>query len=268
MSLRSPSGLAYETTGEGAAVLLIHEGIADRTMWDPQWERWREWFTLIRYDQRGFGDSDDPSGEYARHDDALEVLDAEGVERAAVVGASMGGAAALDLALSAPERVSALVAVVATPSGWEHSQELVARFEALEAAYERGGLEAVNEEELRMWVDGPGRRREDVEPALRETVARMNLSALEREEAAERAGAGIEPRELDPPAIGRLAEVSAPVLVVTGAFDQPSVSAGAAALAAGTGADLVEIADSAHLPSLERPDDFDRAVLPFLTRHA
>ena len=108
-------------------MLLIHEGIGDRSMWDRQWERWRERFTLIRYDQRGFGDSDDPAGEYSLHGDALSVLDAAGAERAAIVGASMGGAAALDLTLAAPDRVWALVAVVATPSGWAHSAEHMAQ---------------------------------------------------------------------------------------------------------------------------------------------
>jgi 3-oxoadipate enol-lactonase len=262
---RTDGGLAYEVVGSGPAMLLIHEGIADRTMWDPQWEAWRDRFTLIRYDHRGFGDSDDPAGPYSLHDDALSVLDAAGVDRAIAIGASMGGKVALDLTLAAPERVAALVAVVATPSGWEHSVDLVAAFDAVEAAYESGGLAAANEVELGMWVDGPRRTPGEVDPAVREHVARMNYSALEREEAAEQRGADIEPSELEPPAIGRLGEVTAPTLVVTGALDQPSVNAGAAAIAAGVpGAEAVEIADTAHVPNLERPREFERAVLGFL----
>jgi pimeloyl-ACP methyl ester carboxylesterase len=258
-------GLAYEVGGSGPAVLLIHEGIADRTMWDPQWERWSDRFTLIRYDQRGFGESDDPAAEFSRHGDALAVLDAAGVDRARVVGASMGGAAALDLTLAAPDRVAALVAVVATPSGWEHSADLLARFEEVDAAYERGGLEAANEVELRMWVDGENREPAEVDPALRSKVAGMNYEALERDEAREQRDAEVDPTELDPPAVGRLAEVALPVLVVTGALDQPSVNAGAAAMAAGIqGAQAIEIAEAAHLPSLERPEAFDAAVVPFL----
>jgi 3-oxoadipate enol-lactonase len=258
-------GLAYEVAGDGPAVLLVHEGIADRTMWDPQWQRWRDRFTLVRYDQRGFGDSADPSGEYSLHGDALAVLDAAGVDRAAVVGASMGGQAALDLTLAAPERVRALVAVVATPSGWQHSADLVSMFEAVETAFEDGGIAAANEVELRMWVDGGQRDPENVDPTVREHVARMNYAALEREDAAEQRDGAIEPTGLDPPAADRLDEVAAPVLVITGALDQPSVNAGAAAIVAGVpGAEAVEIADTAHLPSLERPDEFDAAVLPFL----
>lgn len=269
MTARTAGGIAYEMVGSGPPVLLIHAGIADRTMWEPQWERWRDRFTLIRHDQRGFGESDDPGGPYSRHGDALAVLDAAGVRRAAVVGASMGGTAALDLMLSAPDRVSALVAVVATPSGWEPTAALAAMFERVEAAYEREGLEGVNEVELGIWVDGPGREPGAVDPAVREQVAHMNRNALVREETRERGGADIEPDVLDPPAIERLGEVSLPVLVVTGEFDQPSVLAGAAAIAAGIAdAAAVEIAATAHVPSLERPDEFDSAVLPFLQRHA
>jgi 3-oxoadipate enol-lactonase len=262
---RTDYGLAYEVAGSGPPILLLHEGIADRTMWDPQWEAWSNRFTLIRYDHRGFGNSNDPDGPYSLHGDALSVLDAAGVDRAIVIGASMGGQVALDLSLAAPQRVAALVAVVATPSGWEHSADLIAAFEAVEAAYESGGLAAANETELRMWVDGPTRSPGDVDPSVREHVGRMNYSALEREEAAERRGVAIEPSELSPPAIGRLGEVAAPTLVVSGALDQPSVNAGAAAIAAGVpGAEAVEIADTAHLPNLERPQEFERAVLGFL----
>jgi 3-oxoadipate enol-lactonase len=97
----------------------------------------------------------------------------------------------------------------------------------------------------------------------------MNLAALEREEARERRGAEIEPAELAPPAVARLAELRAPTLVITGELDQPSVIAGAKAMAAGVpGAEQVEIAATAHVPFMERPDEFDAIVLPFLSRVA
>ena len=59
----------------------------------------------------------------------------------------------------------------------------------------------------------------------------------------------------------------APTLVVTGELDQPSVTAGAEAIAAGVpGAERIEIAATAHAPFMERPDEFDAVVLPFLSR--
>lgn len=261
--------MAWESAGAGPAVLLIHAGIANRTMWDPQWEHWRDRLALIRYDQRGFGESADPAPPYSLHGDALAVLDAAGVEQAAVIGASIGGSAALDLALAAVDRVAALVTVAATPSGHEPGADLVAEFGRVEAAYEQGGIEAANEVELAIWVDGPGREPEQVDRGVRAHVAEMNRDALRREEAREQAGAPLEPAPLEPPALGRLAEVAVPTLVVTGEHDQPSALAGAAAIAAGVpGARAAEIAGAAHLPSLERPQAFDAAVMPFLAGHA
>lgn len=269
MSPRTAGGVAWEAVGAGPVVLLIHAGIADRTMWAPQWDRWRDRLTMIRYDQRGFGESADPAPPYSLHGDALAVLDGAQAGRVAVIGGSMGGGAALDLALAAPERVSALVVVDATPPGWAHLPDLVAAFDRVEAAYESGGTEAANEVELGIWVDGVGRVPTAVDPAFRARVAEMNREALRREEAREQADGVLEPAALEPPAIARLAEVAAPTLVVTGAHDQPSVIAGSVAMSREIpGAEAVEIAGAAHLPSLEQPEAFDSALLPFLAQHA
>lgn len=115
-----------------------------------------------------------------------------------------------------------------------------------------------------MWVNGVGRAAADVDPRLREAVSRVNRGLLERQRAFT-----VEPTALDPPALGRLGEIAVPALVITGAHDQPSVIAGSAALADGLPhAEAVEIADTAHLPSLERPDELEAAILPFLERRA
>jgi pimeloyl-ACP methyl ester carboxylesterase len=246
----------------------MHAGIADRSMWEPQWRRWNDRFTLIRYDHRGLGESADPVQGWSIHGDAAAVLDAAAIERALVIGASMGGRGALDLALHSPARVAALVTVGATPSGWTHEPELLARFDEVEAAYERGGIEAANELELDLWIDG-GRDPGDLDGDFREQVSAMNRAALAREVAIEQAGAALEAAELDPPAIERLDQLEPPLLVVTGELDVSSINAGSARLvAAVAGSEAVAIPGATHLPSLERPDAFDEAVLPFLGRHA
>jgi pimeloyl-ACP methyl ester carboxylesterase len=268
VSERTPEGIVFEVAGDGPALLLMHAGIADRSMWDPQWHDWAERFTLIRYDHRGLGESADPAPGWSIHGDAGAVLDAAGIERTLVLGASMGGRGALDLALESPERAAALVTIASTPSGWQHDADLLARFEQIEAAYERAGIEAANELELDLWIDG-GRDPGELDPRFREQVSVMNRAALEREEAIERSGLEAEQAELDPPASERLSELESPLLVVTGELDVASVNAGSALLAARVpGAEAVEIAGATHLPSLERPEQFEAAVLPFLERHA
>ena len=261
MSEQTESGLVYDLAGSGPAVLLFHEGIGDRSTWDLHWPDLCERFTAIRFDARGFGESPDPTGPYTLHGDAAEVLDAAGAERAAFVGCSMGGGTALDLTLAEPGRVTALVTVGSTPSGFEHSGEILAQWEEVDAVFERDGTAAANELELRMWIDGVGRS-EPADPQVRARVGALNAALLERQQQFE-----IDPDELDPPAIGRLAEVAVPVLAIIGSHDQPSVIAGTRALADGTGADLVEIAGAAHLPALECPKEFEKALTGFLERH-
>jgi pimeloyl-ACP methyl ester carboxylesterase len=230
-------------------------------MWDPQWGALGERFHTIRYDARGFGSSADPARPYTLHGDALDILDALEIDRAAVVGASMGGGAALDMALAVPHRVAALVTVNSTPSGWEHTREIVRLWEAVDAAYDTQGLDAANELEMKMWLDGPHRPTEDVDRDVRLGVASVNRVLLERQ-----AGFEVEPGELQPPAIERLDDLRCPSLVITGELDQPSVLAGAFELARRTGAVHAEIAGTAHLPNLERPGEFTATLVGFLER--
>ena len=263
ITARTRSGLAYEAAGDGHAVLLMHHGLSDRRTWENQWATLGESFHAIRFDARGFGASADPTRPYTLHGDALDVLDALEVERAVAVGVSMGGGAALDMALAVPHRVSALVTVNSTPSGWRHTRDIMSAWEAVDAAYETQGADVANELEMKMWLDGPHRPTDEVDRDVRAAVASVNRVLLERQSAFT-----VEPGELVPPAIERLEELRCPSLVITSELDQPSVLAGAFELASRTGAEHVEIAGAAHLPMLERPREFLAALLPFLERQA
>ena len=239
----------------------MHSGLSDSRMWDPQWPALSSRFHVIRYDARGFGSSADPRRPYTLHGDGMDVLDALGIERAAVVGSSMGGYAALDMAIALPHRVSALGVAGAAPSGWQHSADIRAQWDAVDAAYERGGIDAANELEMKMWLDGPFRAPNVVDREVRRSVATVNAILLERQ-----SGFEIEPGELAPPAAERLSEVRVPTLVITGELDQPSILGGSFEIARGTRAEHVEIAEAAHFPNLERPDEFNRALIDFLER--
>jgi 3-oxoadipate enol-lactonase len=92
--------LYYEVAGDGPAVVLLHAGIADSRMWDEQFDELARRYRMIRYDARGFGRSDLPAGPFAPHDDLRGLLQILGVERAALVGLSMGGATAIDFTIA------------------------------------------------------------------------------------------------------------------------------------------------------------------------
>ena len=90
------ASLHVEHAGSGPPVVLIHAGVADSRMWDPQWAAWQTRFALTRLDLRGFGRSGAPVGSFSHAGDVAALLDGAGIDRAHVVGASFGGLVALE----------------------------------------------------------------------------------------------------------------------------------------------------------------------------
>jgi pimeloyl-ACP methyl ester carboxylesterase len=258
----APAKLHYEVAGDGPPVVLVHEAIADSRMWDPQWQTFPKAHRTIRYDLRGYGRSPIEAGTFSHAGDLLGLLDDLELERTSLVGGSMGARATLEVAIAQPERVEKLVLMDAGLPGHAWSEETEAGWAEEDAALERGDLDAAVEVNLRMWVDGPRRSPGDVDPGMRERVREMQRQAFELqlpvlEDASEEL--------LVPNIFERLGEVQAPALVLTGDEDRDDMQVIAERLAKEIpDARRASIAGAAHIPSLERPDEFDELVLEFL----
>jgi 3-oxoadipate enol-lactonase len=204
---------------------------------------------------------------FSHVDDLRALLDHLRIERAAVVGNSFGGRVSLDFSLVHPERTTALVLVNSALSGWEGSPFFDAFDEDEEALLDAGKLDEAVELNLRTWLDGPERAAAPVAPATRARVAEMQRSSFET---LVRAYEGSpEPGPVtwaDPPAAMRLGDLSVPTLVVVGTLDQPDFRAISARLAAEIPRAESATVEAAHLPALERPDEFNGIVLDFLSR--
>jgi pimeloyl-ACP methyl ester carboxylesterase len=252
--------LYSEVAGEGPEIVLLHEGICDSRMWDQQWATYTPSHRVLRFDFRGYGRTPLEAGRFASARDVIELMDKHGFERAAVVGVSLGGRVALEVALAAPDRVAALVLVGSGLPGHDWSKEMVATWEEEEAALRAGDLDKAVDVVLRTWVAGPGRELEDVDPDVRARVAEMQRRAYELQ-------ASIEDDEelLVEDVGGRLGEIQAPTLVLVGEEDVPDIQAIAGRLAREIpGARFEKIPNTAHVPSMERPEEFDQLVLGFL----
>ncbi len=251
-----------EVAGKGPEIVLLHEGICDSRMWDPQWETFTRSHRVLRLDFRGYGRSPLASGRFASARDVIELLDRHGFDRAAVVGVSLGGRVALEVALAAPERVAALVLVGSGLPGHDWSEEMKATWEEEEAALRSGNVDEAVDISLRTWVAGPGRKPEDVDADVRARVAKMQRRAYELQLLFEDEA---EEELLVEDVAQRLGEIKAPALVLVGEEDVPDIHAIADRLAREIpGARRETIADAAHVPSMERPREFEELVLGFV----
>jgi pimeloyl-ACP methyl ester carboxylesterase len=253
--------LYSEVAGEGPGLVLLHEGICDSRMWDQQWDAYTRGHRVMRLDFRGYGRTPYQPGAYASARDVIELMDGHEIERAAVVGVSLGGRVALEVAIAVPDRVSALVLVGSGLPGHDWSEEMKTTWGQEEAALRGGDVDRAVDLVLRTWVAGPRRDLDDVAPDVRARVAEMQRRAYELWPI----DAEDEEELLVEDLPQRLDEVMAPTLVLVGEEDVPDMQAIAERLAREIpNAQFARIPNTAHVPSMERPEDFDRLVLGFL----
>jgi pimeloyl-ACP methyl ester carboxylesterase len=254
------SKLYYEVAGEGEpTVILLHGGMLDNTMWDEQLELLAKSHRVVRYDGSAHGQSALPPEAYWDHADLRGLMDHLQIDSAVLVGLSMGGRVAIDMALEEPTRVRAVVAVSSGLGGYRFESDFhMENRKKMIAAWKSGDFDAVVESFQREWTDGPSRAPEDVDPKIRERVRAMARATVD---------SVMEGRSLQPPAIERLDELDLPMLIVVGELDMPGIHEIADLLVeANPQAELVTIPGVAHMVNLEAPEEFDRVLLRFLER--
>lgn len=250
-----PSGAAR------GAVVLVHGHGADHRVWQYQSPALIEAdYRVLRYDVRGHGQSSVPADgyvweEYSR--DLIGLLDHAGIERAHVGGSSMGGGIALQFALDAPERVESLALVDSALPGFTYSEEFTSQIEELVEAVRSEGARAAFE---RLWLQHPFfdgvRRFPERFEMLREIV--LSYQAADYAE-------GAVPERYEPSITDRLGEIEARALVVVGENDVPDFQLVAEVLASNLPkARLLRMEGCWHLPMLEEPERFSRALVGFV----
>lgn len=250
----------YEVKGNGFPVVLIHAGIVNMGMWDDQMDAYAQYYRPIRYDIRGWGNSVDEDVAYSNHGDLRALLAYLEVDQAVLIGASFGGSIAIDLTLEHPDLVKALVLVGSGLGGYEFTNQGFEKdLEALRATYSSGDKALSAEYSARIWFDGQGRDKEMVSVPIRARALEMILHTTELPDE------GGEMHELEPQAIDRLDEITRPVLIVLGEQDRQDIFNIYQLMRDSISqAELAIIDDAAHLPNMEKPDEFNRVVLDFL----
>jgi 3-oxoadipate enol-lactonase len=246
--------LWYDEAGSGDTILLLHGGLGDSGLWEPVVPFLADRFRTIRTDLRFFGRSVGPAVPWSWQDDVVGVLDALEVERTALVGLSLGGRIALDVAVDRPDLLWAVAGVapgLAGHDGEAYSEEQEARYEEAEA---EGDLEAAMEIDLEVWA--PLGADERIRELWHRTPDANPLPD------------GVEPREPAgtprAPTKERLGELAVPALVVTVSHDPPGFrEIGPIVAREAQGATHVEL-DSDHYVTLREPELVARTLLDFL----
>ncbi len=248
--------LPFDEVGTGPPLVLLHAGIADRMMWSEHLEPLAvAGYRVVAFDLPGFGEAAVEPGEQAPWNDVLAAMAELGIDRAALVGNSFGGAVALRAALVAPTAVAALGLISSPAPGLEPSPRLIAAMEAEEAALEAGDTDGAVEAVIEAWTlpDAP-------EP-LRERIATMQRRAFALQAAAK------DITEAPDPAanLGALAGLEIPTLAAWGEHDMSDFEESAYVLSRALPQARRELISGAgHLAPLETPETFRELSLKFL----
>lgn len=257
--------LYYEDVGSGPTLLFVHAGIADSRMWDTQVTAFADRYRCIRFDQRGFGKSLPVEGEYTFREDLAALIDYLKLDRLILVGCSMGGGSCVDYALDYANRVHALVLVGSAPGGLEVEWAESPLEKEIELAYEAKDWDRAAEVETRLWFDGEGRTPQDVDAAARAALYEMNLNAIQLQAA----GLGTRKPSREPAAAMQLDRLTLPMLVVYGDRDELYIRNAAEYMKQHlVNARVHLMPNTAHLPNMERPTDFNQILEEFLNEVA
>lgn len=223
-------------------VILLHSGLGDSRLWQPQVEALGGRFEVVAPDLPGFGSEPLADQPFSFVDCVAALLPAM------LVGNSFGGLVAIRTALAHPGEVERLVLVAPAMSDWSFGEEMRAYFEAEEAALEAGDLDGATELNLDFWV--AAEHHDLVRPLQRHAFELQTAHA--------------EPEVLWPPE-KPLSSLQMPTLVVTGERDREDFRAIGKHLSEQIpDARLVEVPGAGHLVGVEQPDALNRLLLEFL----
>lgn len=246
--------------GGGDPAILLHAGVADGRMWEPQLQDLGNRLRLLIPDLRGYGRSALPNGPFAYHADVAALLEEMTVQSAWVNGISFGSRVALDFSLAYPEKVRGLVLISPLIAGLETSQVLAAFAEEEKRLLEAGDLAGATELNVRTWVDGPHRSPDQVDARVRADVAQMQYDAFQVPEPE-----GARVIHMEPPAHERLHAVQVPSLILAGELDLQDVLDHAQVLATQIpGARLEWIPGVAHMLTMEAPARVNPLITGFI----
>ena len=267
VSVQGGGMVYFEERGKGEPLILLHGHSLDRRMWDTQWSDFSRHYRTIRMDFRGYGYSSEMREDLntTHVDDVITLMDSLKIERAHVVGLSMGALVAGDMLAMYPERMLSCVLCSGGirsskgPSEPMDSTEITKRRKEIAALKERG-VDVMKREWTEQLVSGGGSKRERMRRPLQRMISDWTAW---------------QPLHLEPrlfygkeawAALRKKSPVSVPLLVLRG--ETEGKISRARELDFVTEGEQVNLPDCGHMMNMEQPRRFNAAVLQFLAKHS
>jgi len=250
--------LFYEIAGKGENIVLLHDGMVNREIWDEQFPLLAKYYRVVRYDRRGYGKSSDPQAPYSDIDDLNELFVSLNIDRAILIGMSSGGGCVIDFTLKFPGKVKSIILVGAVVGGYGYTSHMISRGGHLKSP--EAMADPAKAASYFVWEDPYEIYSENI--AAKNKVAEILRRNIHRP---------FNSQYYKPPdriAARFLSEIQVPTLVLVGEYDIPDVHSHAGVIHFGIpGARREVILNSGHLIPVEQPDEFNRAAFRFLRRN-
>jgi 3-oxoadipate enol-lactonase len=251
--------LYYNLTEPGECLVLIHSALTDSRLWQPQRAEFSRHYQVLTYDLYGYGKSiftDEKKIEHA--DDLAALLDGLNVEKAHILGASMGGEIAQRFSLEYPQRVRSLILAGTGLEGYDYPEDAFGWWGLFEEAMQANDFHKASAIFIQNALNSP-------EAPLKLELITQLQTIIKDYTFRHYIDNTLLWKDYGTPTIERLNEIRCPTLVIVGQADT-SINRAIAQLLAKeiSGASLVTVPDAAHLPSLQQSERFNAAVLNFL----
>lgn len=251
--------LHYDITGEGETIVLIHAALLDSRMWNAQAVAFSKYFQVLTYDLYGYGNSTLTEEKRIEHvDDLALLLDNLHIEKAHILGASMGGEIAQRFALEYPERVRSLILIGAGLEGYEYPEDAFAWWATFVDAIHANTLRTAET----IFIEHALNRKE----ALLSAELYTSLQTIMQDYTFKHyVDDTLLWKTYDVPVIEQLGTIICPALIIVGEADTPVNHSIAQFLVNEiSNATFITIPNSGHLSNLQHPDLFNQSVINFL----
>jgi len=250
--------LYYEIAGEGDYIVLLHDGVVHREVWDNQFPLFAKKYRIVRYDRRGYGKSTFPKTQFSHIEDLNRLFIQLKIDSAIIFGISGGGELAIDFTLKYPEKIKAMILAGAVVSGYGVTNHTITRGGRLNSIVDvlynpQKFLEYFGKEDPYEINPQNRKAKEKFIRLLKENPNDLNFQRENFVIPAEK------------PALNHLSEIKVPALILVGEYDMPDIHANGGVIEVGIpNAKRDVIYNSGHLIPFDQPEAFNAAVFKFL----